>query len=274
MSIFTVDKTKCGGAGECAAVCPVGIIKMDPKTHLPYLVEGGEKTCLNCGHCMAVCRSGALVLASMSLAGCQPLDKDWKIPYEKLAQFLKGRRSIRVYKEETVDRAIIEKIIDAGRYAPSGINRQPVNWAVIYDKAKVRQLSALVIDWMRSLIKDKSPLAEGLRMENIVKRSEEGTDPIARGAPHVIIAYSLKDDMTAPQSCTIALTYLELAAVSQGLGACWAGYVHMAVNMSPDVRKLAGISARTDAYGAMMVGYPKYNYHRIPLRNTPHLIWR
>jgi len=274
MSSITVNKDKCGGDGKCAVVCPLQILKIDRVSRLPVMIEWGEKACIKCGHCVAVCPSGALSLADMPAASCPTLRSDWRVGPERIEPFLKGRRSIRVYKDEAVEKQTIEKLIDIASYAPSGINRQPVCWAVLYDTQKVRQMAELTIEWMRSLVKSASPLAAALHMENIIKAWDEGHDWICRGAPHLILTYSLKDDMTAPQACTIALTYMELAAASYGLGACWAGYVHMAVNMSDDARRLAGLSKRTSCFGAMLIGHSKFDYHRIPLRNKPHATWR
>ena len=203
-----------------------------------------------------------------------PLRADWHLTPEVVEMLLKGRRSIRNFKDKPVDRQMIEKFIDIARYAPSGINRQPVYWAVIYDAEKVHKLAGLVIDWMRKLVSERSPLAESLRMARSVEAWENGNDRICRRAPHIIIAYSLKEDMTAPQACTIALTYLELAAASFGIGACWAGYVAMAINMSPEIQKFAGISNRAAAHGAMLIGQPKFNYSRVPLRNKARVAWR
>lgn len=274
MSFLNVDQKLCTRDGICAKVCPIEIIKMDDASGLPGLVDWGEKVCINCGHCVAVCPAGALSLSSMPAGRCQDLSCDWRIGHEKIGHFLKGRRSIRKFKEGPLSRASITELIDIARYAPSGINRQPVCWAVIEDKVKVRRLAELVIDWMRTLVKANSPLAESLRMQNIINAWERGGDPITRAAPHVIITYALKDDMTAPAACTIALTYFELAAASYGLGACWAGYVQMALNMSPEVQKYVGLSKRTSSFGAMLIGKPAFEYRRIPLRNDPHVIWR
>ena len=80
--------------------------------------------------------------------------------------------------------------------------------------------------------------------------------------------------MAAAQDCTVALTYFELAAAAAGLGTCWAGYAAIAINMSTMVRKYVYLSSRMSCYGAMMAGYPRFNYHRIPMRNKPHIIWR
>jgi nitroreductase len=62
-------------------------------------------------------------------------------------------------------------------------------------------------------------------------------------------------------ACIIALTYLELAVTSFGLGACWAGYFSAAANMGPPMKKALGLPEEHNSFGAMMVGYPKYKYH-------------
>ncbi|MDD5729143.1 MAG: hypothetical protein PHV59_11325, partial [Victivallales bacterium] len=60
----------------------------------------------------------------------------------------------------------------------------------------------------------------------------------------------------------------------QGLGACWAGYVSMAINQYPPLKEYAGLRKRQSCYGAMMLGYPVYTYRRIPLRNKARINWR
>jgi nitroreductase len=144
---------------------------------------------------------------------------------------------------------------------------------VLYDKGKTWELSRIVVDWMRGLIASGSSLAESFRMKNIVAAWDNNNDWVCREAPHLFVAYALKDDPIAAQDCTIALTYLELAAASLGLGACWAGYAAMAINMCPEARKFVGISSRAQCYGAMLVGYAKINYYRIPQRNKARVKW-
>jgi nitroreductase len=223
---------------------------------------------------MAVCPHSALSLKTMAPQDCLALKEGWRLAPEKVEFLFKGRRSIRNYKDQPVDRRVIEKIIDISRYAPSGINRQPVLWEVISGKENIHQLSEAVIDWMRTLIDERSPMAIKFKFENSINAQAKGADRICRGAAHIILAYSAKDEPTGGQACAIALTYFELAALSFGLGACWAGYVNMAVNMSDEVRKVVGLSARAACHGAMMLGFPKYDYHRIPLRKSPNIRWR
>ncbi len=271
MALFTVDKNKCRGDEACVAECPLGLISLDAREHIPVPSIDAEDVCINCGHCVAVCPSGALSLAAMRAEECPELPAGWKIPPERLERFLKGRRSIRAYKKTTVDRDILIRLVDIARYAPSGINRQPAEWIIIHEPAKVNDIAREVVVWMKSMVDSGNPLAESLHMRNRVAAWESGKDYICRGAPHLIIACALKEDVTAAAACTIALAYAELAAVSFGLGACWAGYVNMALNMWPPAHQMLGISKRRACFGALMIGYPKFEYYRIPVRNKARL---
>jgi nitroreductase len=70
------------------------------------------------------------------------------------------------------------------------------------------------------------------------------------------------------------LTHLELAATGMELGCCWAGYFNAAVTSFPPMKKALGLPDGHQCFGAMMVGYPTYRYHRMPERKTPKIIWR
>jgi len=273
MPTLKVDKEECIACGTCIAECPTRVLEMKADEKIPGTINGAEEACINCGHCVAVCPKSAASLDTMDVSECLELPQDWRMTPEKCGFLLKGRRSIRNFKEDAVDKKVIKELIETAKYAPSGINRQPVKWAVVYEKAKVAELSKLVVEWMRELIKSKSPVAESLKMENIVKSCDEGWDRICRGAPHVVLTYAVKDDMTASQASVIALTYLDLIAASHSLGTCWAGYVQMAVNGSAEVMKFLGLSKKTVCTGAMMLGHPKFEYFAVPLRNKPHIIW-
>jgi len=49
---------------------------------------------------------------------------------------LKARKSIRAFLEKPVERAVIEKLLDAARHAPSGANTQPWQVAVVSGSKK------------------------------------------------------------------------------------------------------------------------------------------
>lgn len=274
MSLFTIDREKCKRDGVCAQECPLGIIAMHGENGFPSSVKGAESLCINCGHCMAVCPKGALSLKTMSPVDCTPVPGDGFVSPEQAAGFLRSRRSIRTYLEKAVERGLIQGLIDIASYAPSGHNAQPVSWLVIEDRSEVLRLSGYVVDWMRYMIKEKPEMAAPLHLDLVVGSWERGEDRICRGAPHVILAYAPESLPTAPSACTIALTYLELAAYSMGLGACWAGYFNVAAMFYPPMKQALNLPQGYQCYGAMMIGYPKYRYRRIPLRNKPSITWR
>jgi nitroreductase len=60
---------------------------------------------------------------------------------------IRKRRSVRDYTGEPVPREDLEKIVDAGRWAPSGYNRQPWDFIVITERGTIDQLK-VVAQWM------------------------------------------------------------------------------------------------------------------------------
>jgi nitroreductase len=90
----------------------------------------------------------------------------------------------------------------------------------------------------------------------------------------MIVVHAQMEERTAPAACTLALAYLELAAPSFGLGACWAGHFNAAANSWPPMQEALGLPHKDISFGAMMVGYPKFKYQRLPLRKEAAITWR
>lgn len=130
ISLF-IDSGKCNKCGMCIEECPGDLIRIVEEDALPSWVRGAEFACLNCGHCVAICPTGALELTTMPLARCIPVIEELQPSSDQIEQFLKSRRSIRAYREEPVEREKLTKLIDIARYAPSGHNGQPVRWLVV-----------------------------------------------------------------------------------------------------------------------------------------------
>ena len=274
MSVFAVDRDKCNSCGMCVLECPRGIIELVEPEALPSHVKGREEVCIICGHCVAVCPRDAITLDTMKPEDCAPVRKDLLPAPEQVEHLLRSRRSVRAYKKKPVPREMLARLIDIARHAPSGHNSQPVQWLVIEDKKDVKRLAGLVADWMRLAIKEMPGIADYLRFDLIVGDWDSGIDRIMRDAPHAIVAHAPRDDVMAPQSSAIALTTLELAAYSQGLGACWAGWFHLGTMSYPRMMEALQLPEGHTCLGAMMIGYPRHRFRRIPLRNEPALLWR
>lgn len=271
MGLFTVERELCMRDGVCAAECPRKIIGTDADG-FPIPAEGAEALCVDCGHCVAVCPTGAISLARMPRELCAIIEDGLKLSPEQASQYLKSRRSVRSYKKEPLPREVILKIMDIVRYAPTGMNTQDVQWTVIGPEGS-RRVAESVIGWMRALVALGSPMAGAYNAKSIVEGWEAGTDFIMRGAPQLVVAHAHKDNALAQIDCTIALTYLMLAAIPYGAGTCWAGFVQLAAAMSQDVLKSLGLPEGHRCNGAMMLGFPSHEFQRIPSRKEPVINW-
>ncbi|HNX91397.1 MAG TPA: nitroreductase family protein [Candidatus Omnitrophota bacterium] len=273
MKIFSIDNDKCVKCGVCAEVCPLKIIRF-MKDEAPVQFPWAPKVCINCGHCVAVCPKGAFSLNTMPVAECKTIKNELNVTADAIEQFFCSRRSIRTYKGTPVDKQIIERVISISRYAPTGHNKQNVNWRVVYDTKEVNRYKDLVIRWMEKMVAISAPISEVLGLARVIAGCEHGEDLIFRRAPHLIITHGLKSDRMAHLSCSIALTHFELVCRAFGLGGCWAGFFDIAASMDPDIQKELGLPEGHVSCSSMMVGESKYKYHRIPLRNIPPITWK
>ncbi|MBP1726936.1 MAG: nitroreductase [Deltaproteobacteria bacterium] len=263
MSLIEVEQEKCKRDGICATICPLELILQEGEG-FPEPTGDADELCISCGHCVAVCPTGALSLSGLPVRDCLPMQDDLRVSAEAVEQFLKVRRSVRVFKEEPVAREVLERVIDSTRWAPSAINIQPVRWLVIERPVDVRTLAGLIAEWMR-----KETLAP-----RYIAAWDRGKDVVLRGAPHLVAACGPTENFWGPVDCAIAVTYLELAAQAHGLGTCWSGLLTRAATSYAPIAEFLGLKEDQRINGALMIGYPKYRYRRIPMRNRAMVTWR
>lgn len=110
---------------------------------------------------------------------------------------IETRRSVRKYKDEMVPQELLDKVVKAGLYAPSGMNRQPVVIVQVTNKAMRDRLAHL----------------------NAAVMGRYG-DPFY-GAPVVLVVLARKDCFTYLYDGTLAMGYMMLEAHELGLGSCW-----------------------------------------------------
>ena len=272
--VFYVDPEKCNRERICVEACGRKLIEMKAVDALPTPTADAEELCVNCGHCVAVCPTGALTHRTMGPEDCPAIKKELLTDMEQVEQLLRSRRSHRNYRNKPVERDKLNKLIQISGYAPSAHNARPVHLLVIEDKKEVRRLSSLVVDWMRMMIKEDPALTGGFRFERVVRRWERGEDSICRNAPHLIIAHAAENARMAQVDCILALAYAELIALPLGLGTTWAGYMMIATTFYPPLMEALDLPEGHKCFGVVMVGYPKFKFVRMPLRNPPPVVWR
>lgn len=276
MPIIEINQETCNQCGICAAECPRRLIALQDGG-FPQPVARAEATCIGCGHCVVVCPSGSLNHRDAPLEKSPKIQKGLKITPEQVEQLLKSRRSVRVFKNQPVSREIITRLIENARYAPTGHNLQEVEWLVVDNKKELDRIEELGMDWIQWVIKNLPQVAAMSNMEEMLERQKLNHNVFLRGAPVLIVAHASKDSpvstLAGIDSAT-ALSYLDLAANSLGLGTCWSGYIYIMANSFPPVKAALALPEDHSAYGCMMLGYNKFKYQRIPFRRDPGIVWR
>jgi len=135
---------------------------------------------------------------------------------------IRKRRSVRKYTGDTIPRKDLEKIIDAGRFAPSGYNEQPWEFIVVTDREMIDQLK-VAAEWMK-----KAAAIIAVVM-----------DPSSR--------WWIEDGSAAIENILLACTAL-------GYGACWLeGYT---LPLEEEFKVLLGIPEEKRLLTLIPVGVP------------------
>lgn len=150
-----------------------------------------------------------------------------------IVKIIKDRHSVRNFKPEPVPAEIVEKLLEAARWAPSAGNLQPWFFYVIGGR---REKEALAAAALNQLFIVEAPLC-------IVVCAEPGRSACVYGNRGRNL-YCYQDTAAAAQN-------ILLAASGLGLGTCWAG------SFSEDeVRQALSIPARLVPVAIISVGFP------------------
>ena len=259
--ILTVDQSKCVRCGICAEICPSCIITMGDNG--PELVYDGG--CMACGHCVAICPTGAMNNNQCQIEEQLPitskvLDKDTAM------DFLRTRRSIRNFTDKKIDEETFKELLNAGRYAPTAANTQGLYYIVISDKELIKKIADTTADWMEKEIEIGSPRKR--YFTNVLRTyRDRNIDIIARNAPYLIIALARRLNETAISNCDQAWAYINLFAPTIGIGTTVAGFIQTCGQDGYEpLRELLEVPKKQIIVGALMAGYPKYKYKRLPER--------
>jgi nitroreductase len=130
---------------------------------------------------MAICPQGAISHSEFPSTTIRAIQFEQMPATEQVMTLLKTRRSIRAFRDKPVPKETIARIIDGGRFAPSGHNSQSTEFLVIQDKAVLNQVSAMVIEYLKFEIKRfTNPLFKSLALMGGRERAESGLHEIPR----------------------------------------------------------------------------------------------
>jgi nitroreductase/Pyruvate/2-oxoacid:ferredoxin oxidoreductase delta subunit len=280
-----VIEDDCIGCQRCVAVCPSFVLEMiEAKA---AVVRGGW--CIGCEHCAAVCPTTAILHKGTVLDSPPRKGEASAMSPENLELLLRERRSVRLYTSDPVPEEVLNKILNAGRYAPTGSNSENVHYTALASSDQIAELREKTIrfyDKMFSPIRGRlgmfivslvagRKIAEYLReslpkMEYANELIKQGKDRLFYHAPVVILAHAESWDRSSSFNCSVALYNCSLMAHSLGLGGCFNGFLVNAANHSSKIKRWLGIPADHKCYAAMTLGFPDVKYlrlvHRCPAR--------
>ncbi|HEY94757.1 MAG TPA: 4Fe-4S dicluster domain-containing protein [Dehalococcoidia bacterium] len=277
MDVFTVNEETCTKCGVCADVCHLGIIDFQKNSFPKPFPEISNQMCSKCSACLIVCPNESFIHRDVSYEECPKIDSTLNINYEQCTQLLKTRRSVRTFKDTPVPRDVVLQAIEAARFSPTGNNVQNIQWLIIDDRDMVENLRKAGNEWLIIGLKSTQNLYTPL-VDIWEKQIKDGDDIFLRGAPAIVSTYIEQDNSIGASMgayvCSISLAYFNLAAISLGLECCWEGFFSVAADTYPPIKDAISLPEEYKIIGSMVVGYPKYKYKRIPMRNQAQINWR
>lgn len=161
-----------------------------------------------------------------------------------ILRLIKQRRSIRKYTPRRISQNLIMRILEAGQWAPSGLNNQPWRFAIIRDSLLKSKLA---------LLTESSDIVHSANVLIAVFLDKKAV-------------YNRTKDIQAIGAC---IQNMLLEAHYLGLGGCWLGEI---LNQKYKVCRLLSASSRYELMAILSLGWPKKKSHTTSRKKLKHLI--
>ena len=263
--MVVIDRDKCVGCGLCAADCIALNIELQDGT------ARVKKECFQCGHCVAVCPSGAVSIPDYDMNDVEAYEEaSFVLNPENILHAIKFRRSIRSYQSDKVEQEVLEKLLQAGRYTATARNSQGCGF--VFVQKELEELKRGVWEYIDRLSGAEETKHSRELMPffafNRRRKADPADDYLFRNAP--VVLYITTD-------CTIdaglAAQNIENMAVAMGMGALYNGFLARITNENVELKKWMGMEEK-QIQACMLLGYPDVTYARTAPRREAEVIWK
>lgn len=146
----------------------------------------------------------------------------------ELLEIITSRRSIRKFRTVAVPPALLDQILEAGRWAPSGLNNQPWRFGIVTDRNIISAISKLT-HYSQVVLASQALIPVFLDTEK---------------------SYHREKDIMAIGAC---IQNMLLEVHSLGLGAVWLGEI---LRSDREIRELLGLAGPLELMAVIALGYP------------------
>jgi nitroreductase len=269
--------------------CPWHIFIQTKNELVPEIAH--EDVCVSCGHCVAVCPTGAIMHTDVPQGSIQPTNQNRIPSIEQISEMLRTRRSVRAFTDTPVAKERVTQIIDGARFAPSTNNVQSTEFVVVQNKAMIKTILEITTQHLVKTVRHlRNPITRTIfrivdsekaasllnrlsEYELVVNEVNNGNDLILHNAPLLLFFHGDKNIGFADVNATLALQNASLVAQGLDLGCFYAGYVAAVCKQDNSIQKLLDIPNNHQIYGCLAIGHPRFPYNNWIEREPPKIRW-
>jgi nitroreductase len=215
---------------------------------------------------------------------------DRAVSFDQLVAFLAARRSVRRFKDEPVARELIDRVVEAAALAPMGFPPHSTHVLAIDRRDELDRLAAMLRDayakllrmWANPLLRQVIRLKRGAETTHALRthalhivaddnaqHAKTGEDRYLYGAPVLLLFHASRWVAGYDENAFCVADYAMLAA--HGLGATLLGIVPPVFNNFPGTKERYGIPEEHKVVTSLILGHPRYKFHRTIRRPLPPL---
>ncbi len=281
--MIKINENLCKDCGICVMEC----IHNRKKPYTNH-VDHDFKFCNSCLHCYAICPENAIELDKNFINKNREREI---INYKDFIFHLQQRRSTRRFADKHLPEELLDDLLNAANYIPSGGNNQEVKITVLENKVKQAELRKEIINYynkmfrisknrfLRALLKVigskkvKESMNDDFFLEKLQDMQEKFKirDLAFYNAPVVLFFHSRRLLPTAKEDAILAAYNIALTAETLGLGSCFVSMAKQAMVSRDKCKDIVQIDRKDHIFAVLVVGYPVAKYRRVVYRENKNI---
>ena len=277
--MIIVDQQKCTGCGLCQKICHEGCISIINGSS-SKAVEVNHALCSTCTQCIAICPRQALSWDRVLPASCE---KDQLPGARQVEELFKQRRTIRDFKPDRIERALLEEIVRIGSYAPT--NNYHLRAIVVDDPNVLQRFDTVILRsvrlyyqaffksrWVFAVLRHLTPkvsLKQKVKLEHGLARGRAFETPPAA----MVLVIGDRRILLSEISAHYALYTMILYAQARGIASRIQSAGPITLDKNNAARRTLGLAKHERILAALDLGYPAVRFRNKVEGKTLPIQW-